>query len=574
MPSLKSIDRDDIEIYFSHFSHACNLNDIPHGDRSKLLINKLPVHLSSIVDRMSLTDAADIDKVQTAVFSKFLLDAEYFKSKFYSLSQMEGESSSQYFQRLREILIKWLASEGVPETYKDLVDFLLKNQYMRKLNTQKTIFIRERNPVDLEDLCKISDTYDKANLISKPYRSYLQNNPHLGHSQPVQSTQSQFAMVIENSCVDKSETEAANVETANLNGQEISLLELNCDESKIMAAYNVNNLNHDEDRADILNPYTQAVILPDCIQIRAMRDTGSFVSVIKSSLVPENAYTSRQIKFKFANGSVDAYPTAIIEIRSKFFDGKLEAAVMTDPVCDLILGNQANIKTCFDSMPQSPHINFDTPEIQKQNRVKTPKKIVVTEIKTQDSTSKVERAAELLEHEQKIQNKIPISFLENTKISNNDNFVSKTSIYIPKSEFSVDNSIDCSKLEVSPGQAHSGKSESKTHSLAEDHRVQADNEHTEPSSHLVPIGAIMTRARTKSTSEGKLPTLLTDVESLSVEQVKSFQRSDLSLIKYWELAEGKRVRDKTYPDLFVIKNDFLYRRNYSSKGLYEAGHSH
>ena len=55
--------------------------------------------------------------------------------------------------------------------------------------------------------------------------------------------------------------------------------------------------------------------------------------------------------------------------------------------------------------------------------------------------------------------------------------------------------------------------------------------------------------------------------------MRTLQRSDPSLTKFWELAEGKRAGDKAYPDLFFIKNDFLYRRNYSSKGLNEAGHS-
>ena len=495
MPSLKSSDRDDIEIFFSHFSHACDLNEIPHGDRSKLLINKLPVNLASIVDRMSLTDAADIDKVQTAIFSKFLLDAEYFKSKFYSLVQLEGESSSQFFQRLREILTKWLAAEKVPETYQDLVDFLLKNQYMRKLNTQKSIFIRERDPESLEDLCKVSDLYDKANLFNKSNRFNYQNNSQTAHSQLVQSSQNSHfnqtnrpevkintsanknkesvkcdfcskpghsqdkcfkrlgrpnsrpagpqnsstmatqknkfkaaaamlpcrSRVVENLENERGDTVTANIEATNPKGQEVSLLELNSDETKIMAAYTVKNLNHDEDRSDILNPYTQALILPDRVQVRAMRDTGSFVSVIKASLVPENAYTSRKISVKFANGSVDSYPTAIIEIRSKFFNGKLEAAVMTEPVCDLILGNQANIKTCFDPMPQPV------------------KKIRDTKIKNQDEMSKVEHVAELTKNDQEDQNNSTILNLESARFVNNVNCVAEIPNHVPSGEFTSDN---------------------------------------------------------------------------------------------------------------------------------------
>ena len=166
IPCLKSSNRDEIELYLAHFSKACALNDIPIQNRSKLLYSKLPLELSAIIDRLSIEEVSDFDQVQKAIFRKFLINGDFFKNKFYNLTQSDGESSSQFFARLREIFDKWLVAEKISQDYSSLVEFLLKTQYIRKLTKEKSVFIKERSPDSLADLCEIADIYDRAHSSS------------------------------------------------------------------------------------------------------------------------------------------------------------------------------------------------------------------------------------------------------------------------------------------------------------------------------------------------------------------------------------------------------------------------
>ena len=128
---------------------------------------------------------------------------------------------------------------------------------------------------------------------------------------------------------------------------ELSVLELSENETSIMAAYTVQNACPSYNGKYKLNPYSEAFILPNKKPVTCLRDTGSFISVVKKDLIPGTPLTQRRVKVQFANGTIDSFPTAVIEIQSRFYSGRLEVAVMDFPVADLILENQQGINTCF-----------------------------------------------------------------------------------------------------------------------------------------------------------------------------------------------------------------------------------
>ncbi|GFR95293.1 hypothetical protein ElyMa_004424800 [Elysia marginata] len=70
-----------------------------------------------------------------------------------------------------------------------------------------------------------------------------------------------------------------------------------------------------------------------------LRDSGCTTVGVRRSFVKLEDYTGRNISCITFGGTVEKFPTAIIFLQSEFYSGSLEAAVLPNPVADIILGN-------------------------------------------------------------------------------------------------------------------------------------------------------------------------------------------------------------------------------------------
>ena len=670
IPCLKTSNREEIELYLSHFSKACALNDIPVQNRSKLLYSKLPLELSAIIDRLSIEEASDFDEVQKAIFRKFLINGDYFKNKFYGLTQSEGESSSQFFARLREIFDKWLAAEKISQEYERLVDFTLKNQYIRKLTTEKAIFIKERTPNSLADLCQVADIYDLAHLNAnnrpkfQGHNSYNAWNSKVQTGKPEEGATNKFfkpqankpkEVVVctfcskpghsENSCYAKfgkpthiragpqeSSTPLkpsrkpgktgphptaamyvvdppnynhltfvnsnfkdkvvspsqllGGLESKILESSEVSMLDLSEEDTPIMAAYTVQNSCPSFNGENKLNPYSEALILPSKTPVRCMRDTGSFTSVVKKDLIPDIPLTHRRVKVQFANGAIDSFPTAVIEIQSRFYSGRLEVAVMEFPVADLILGNQPGINTNFDPVGDNISItkhrkNKSSNDSNEMSNLKHKASLTDNQVETfQSANSELESklTSSLKQNVNKdflIQNEIKSKIVELNKTNIPEqvipgrclSFVNSKLLNAENIAFQTVNeqvSLSCNESPVFQTEIENFSGEQMSNPLNQN--IATDTG--------IPVGAIMTRSKARTLDDIRLPNISVEIPDLSVDKVREMQKNDPSLSRYWGIADGSIVREKNkYTDEFFIKNEMLYRKNFNPKGLDEAGYS-
>ena len=62
-----------------------------------------------------------------------------------------------------------------------------------------------------------------------------------------------------------------------------------------------NDSSHDN---HILKPYSKATIGESDVEHTVLRDSGSFVSIIREDLVPANCYTHRRVSLQFADGNI------------------------------------------------------------------------------------------------------------------------------------------------------------------------------------------------------------------------------------------------------------------------------
>ena len=124
IPALKGTSRDEIELYLDKFVRICELENIPKTSYSKLLAPKLTGSLAELLVRLDPAVAMDFDALRDKIFQTYVLDAVYFRNRFYNARQLPTESALEFFSRLRSLLDKWLHSEKINQTYNDIIDFI------------------------------------------------------------------------------------------------------------------------------------------------------------------------------------------------------------------------------------------------------------------------------------------------------------------------------------------------------------------------------------------------------------------------------------------------------------------
>ncbi|GFN92303.1 reverse transcriptase [Plakobranchus ocellatus] len=89
-----------------------------------------------------------------------------------------------------------------------------------------------------------------------------------------------------------------------------------------------------------------------------LRDTGCNTVGVRRSLVPVSSITGRRIKVNTFRCKNRAFDTAVIDISSPYFSGRVEACLLKDPVADVILGD---IDGITHPTPSNFHSGVDSP---------------------------------------------------------------------------------------------------------------------------------------------------------------------------------------------------------------------
>ena len=77
-----------------------------------------------------------------------------------------------------------------------------------------------------------------------------------------------------------------------------------------------------------------------------MRDSGATGCIIKQDLVIPRQYTGEKIDLIKIDGTEVVVPAAEIDVDTPFFQGKVKAAVLEQPIYDLIIGNIPGVRNC------------------------------------------------------------------------------------------------------------------------------------------------------------------------------------------------------------------------------------
>ena len=146
---LKSEQKIDIDAYLTKFKRLCVLNSVPVEFHGRLLASKLGGSLVEIFNRIPIEDANKFEVIEAALLQRFMLDSDHYSNLFKTLTSLEGESASEFFRRLRQVLERWLLMEKTENSFPAIVDFMLTDQYISRLRaTNKHKLVEESQTLE------------------------------------------------------------------------------------------------------------------------------------------------------------------------------------------------------------------------------------------------------------------------------------------------------------------------------------------------------------------------------------------------------------------------------------------
>lgn len=113
---------------------------------------------------MDVNDAEDYDKVKEAVLAKYEITADTYRRRFGALDIHQDETLELYI-RLKDLFNKWVRPET--SSVKDICGLLILEQFLRMVDPDLEVWIRERDPKSAENAARLAEVFLLARYGSR-----------------------------------------------------------------------------------------------------------------------------------------------------------------------------------------------------------------------------------------------------------------------------------------------------------------------------------------------------------------------------------------------------------------------
>lgn len=318
---------------------------------------------------LSPAEAKDFDCVKEALLKSFQCTAEGYRVKFRTAGFYKNETASQFANRLKNFFQRWIDLAGCEESFEDIVDLILMEQFMLKCEKNMVLFLKEHEAQTFNQLIKIADLYIEAH--GTPGRKV--------GSEMVTKPSSQGASV-------QDEVRKGVVSKPSKRGCFV------CGKNNHLAKDCFHKYDHRSsfkgkseqskysDKAAVAKGLGKLKIAKGTVEgkkVDVLRDPGCTTVLVKESLVPKGKFTGNTIRVTLANRMEFDYPEAKISMDTPFFVGESFAACLKTPICDLVIGE---IEGATDGKVKSEVSAVTTRQQSRSEQTKLTPKLKVKEV--------------------------------------------------------------------------------------------------------------------------------------------------------------------------------------------------
>ncbi len=154
---------DHITVYLDRFEKYVTINKFPKDTHAMVLSTYLKGSALEVFHRLSIEESQNYEKLKEALLKRYEVTAEQSRKRFREISRNKNETFHQLKVRLEGDLFNWIEMSGGSKTNPDdLIDIILKEQFMANCSKELQTYIMDREPGNCADMATLADRYVEA----------------------------------------------------------------------------------------------------------------------------------------------------------------------------------------------------------------------------------------------------------------------------------------------------------------------------------------------------------------------------------------------------------------------------
>ena len=568
---------DNLDGFLLRFERICESYNVKTDMWALTLARSLDGRALEVYQRMNADDAKDYKKLKDELLKRFKLDERGYRKLFKAARREADETVLQFVERMKRYLTQWREMSGVEETYEGMLALILKDQFLLTCDNETRIYLKQQGPLKLEELIEKTQHYMDSKEIderrnagdvkmkSKEERPFVkkqkafqdwkhpttmgQHKNFHGYSgghhfkngwnfQKGKDTRD--GGYEKNRGYSSNGNKNSNWRQGNASHKPQTLAMIESEENgEVILSYCHAQIEGKEEGYEMEGIINDEMYV-NGRRVQSLLDTGASCNAVRKGLERPEQYTRKKVKCRFANGMMEIYPIAKVNLKGAGIDTVVEAVVVPNLTKPLIMGRS------LCQLKMKCQKSFSKPREELRS------------IMTQ--TEQEEMKNELMGFEVKTQSKEDIETKTTCECDNE------------KKESSEDEEVIRVKKKKKEEYVHWSwlkPSEYEIKSDVEQNIECGDNTELVEEPMLETIAACETRSQARNTEKEKMTKAIKWKEvpyiTETPEEIKRLQRDDETLKSYWEKAEGKIIDGKKEKysgnPLFLVKNGMLYKKH-------------
>ena len=312
------------------------------------------------------TQLDDYAALKRALLIRYELTAEAYRRKFRQVRKDKGETFAQMADRQDTYLRKWIHLSETDRTFDGIVDLIRIEQFKEALPSDVRTFVAEQGADTLADATQAADRFALAHADSKKRNS---NDPSpapqttgqpdeekekFSQQPPAQPSEDRPKQVC-HYCKKPGHVIANCPTRPKVNKQQYTV-----------SCARVVSQGHPTWIQPAFGPSVTDQVQVNGETVQCLYDTGlTFDAIVSRRLVHPRDYTGFQVQLKGADHSIltDNAEVAYIQVKTRYVTGRIRAAVLDHPLCDLILGRRYVIL----GLPTAPRESAGHPRAEESS---------------------------------------------------------------------------------------------------------------------------------------------------------------------------------------------------------------